>query len=204
MTNQTFSRRKPGIMEADQYGQYAVLVPILNICGESYLLFEKRSSQLKRQPGEICFPGGKLESGETFRKCAIRETMEELKVSKDQIEVLGPSDIYFSPFHLMIHPFIGKLYRYEDTYSNDEVEEIIKIPLDFLRNTIPEKFQNSLVTEPPKDFPYEWIPGGNNYPWAKGTQDILFYRYKTWVIWGMTAKILHTSLRLMEEYHLIE
>jgi len=187
----------------EKFRQYAVLIPLIRISGVDYLLFEKRSNELKRQPGEVCFPGGKLEAGESLQECAVRETVEELMVLPQQIEVMGPGDIYLSPFNLMIHPFIGVISDYHDTFSRDEVEEIIKIPLDFLRSQEPERFVSKLISEPPEDFPYEWIPGGAKYPWAKGTYDVLFYKYEDWIIWGMTAQIVKSAVKLMEEYHLI-
>jgi hypothetical protein len=130
--------------------------------------------------------------------------MEELNVTSRQIEVLGPGDIYISPFRLIIHSFIGELKDYKDTFSTDEVEEIIKVPLNYLKSMTPQTFESMLITEPPEDFPYEWIPGGNQYPWTKGTRDILFYRYEGWVIWGMTAQILQSCLELMERYNLFD
>src|SRR5699024_8385169 len=108
------------------------------------LLFEKRSKKLNNQPGEICFPGGKLEQGETMKECVVRETMEELLIHKSQIELLGPGDIFVSPFNIMIHPFIGILKDYEDSFSKDEVDSIIKVPLEFFRSNDPEKFKNRI------------------------------------------------------------
>ncbi len=198
LDKETFSRRKPGIMFEDKYSQYSVFLPIITMNGRKYLLLEKRSSKLRRQPGEICFPGGKIEPGETNQECAIRETMEELLVSQEQVKVWGPLDLYISPFRLMIHPFVGELNHYQDTFSTDEVEEIIKVPLDYLQNFKPRRYESKLITKPPDEFPYEWIPGGNQYPWVKGSYDILFYIYEDWVIWGMTAQILKSGLELME------
>ncbi len=204
LKKEQFSTRRPGIIGEEKFRQYAVLIPMIDISGVTYLLFEKRSSKLRRQPGEICFPGGKLEEGESLQECAVRETLEELKVLRQQIELIGPGDVYVSPFNLMIHPFIGVLKDYQDTFSTDEVEEIIKIPLDFFRNQLPEIFESKLINEPPEDFPYEWIPGGVKYPWAKGTYEILFYQYQDWVIWGLTAQIVKSVLNLMDEYNLLE
>lgn len=184
----------------EKFRQYAVLIPMLEISGVTYILFEKRSGKLRRQPGEICFPGGKLEPGESLQECAVRETAEELLIQKQQIEVLGPGDTYISPFNLIIHPFIGKINDYEDTFGRDEVDEIIKIPLDFLHSYQPETFESKLISEPPDDFPYEWIPGGEQYPWAKGSYDILFYQYKEWIIWGMTAQIAKSAVTLIQQY----
>ncbi|MDF2908179.1 MAG: hydrolase [Herbinix sp.] len=200
LKNDTFLTRQPRIIGADQCRQYAILIPILREDGETYLLFEKRSEKLKRQPGEICFPGGKLEPEETLLECAVRETTEELNILIEQIKVIGTGDIYYSPFNIMIHTFIGEIADYNDTFSIDEVDDIIKIPLDFFRNHQPEIFVSKLINEPAEDFPYEWIPGGVEYPWAKGNHEVLFYRYQNWNIWGMTAQIVRSATKLIEEY----
>ena len=204
MKRKDFLTRRPGIIGEEKFRQYAVLIPLINISGVTHLIFEKRSNKLKRQPGEICFPGGKLEENETLKECAVRETEEELLVFQNQIEVIGPGDVYISPFNLMIHPFIGIIREYENTFSTDEVEKIIKVPIDFFRRQRPEKFESKLVNEPPEDFPYEWIPGGVKYPWAKGTHDILFYQYEDIIIWGMTAQITKSAVDLIDEYDIIK
>lgn len=176
------------------------MIPMIDISGTKYLLFEKRSNKLRRQPGEICFPGGKLEPGESLEECALRETVEELQVSPQQIELLGAGDIYISPFNLLIYTFIGIIRDYQDTFGADEVEEVIKVPLGFFQEYPPEKYESKLIHQLPEDFPYEWIQGGRKYPWAKGSHDILFYRYEDLTIWGMTAQIVKSAVELMEEY----
>ena len=80
MKREDFLTRRPGMIGEEKFRQYAVLVPLINISGVTYLIFEKRSNKLKRQPGEICFPGGKLEENETMQECAVRETEEELLI----------------------------------------------------------------------------------------------------------------------------
>lgn len=198
-----FSVRRPGIIGEEAFRKYAVLIPLIEVSGIPHLLFEKRSGKLKHQPGEICFPGGKLEPGESLKACAVRETMEELLVQRKQIKVLGPGDIYLSPFNLMIQLFIGTIKDYKDTFSTDEVQAVIKVPLDFFRSNAPKTYTSQLIQEPPKDFPYEWIPGGMEYPWVKGNHAISFYQYEDTTIWGMTAQMATSAVRLMEKYHII-
>jgi 8-oxo-dGTP pyrophosphatase MutT (NUDIX family) len=200
LNHNIFLNRKPGIIGEEQFRQYAVLIPILKESEDSFLLFEKRASNLRRQPGEICFPGGKLEPGESLLECAVRETIEELCIHQYQIKIIGPGDIFISPFNLVIHPFIGEIKEYQNTFSTEEVEEIIKIPLEFFRRGQPAKFKSKLINEPAEDFPYEWIPGGENYPWAKGSYDILFYQYENHIIWGMTARIVKSAVELIDQY----
>lgn len=197
-----FSNRQPGIMGEEQFRKYTVLLPLLETPEGTFLLFEKRSKNLRNQPGEICFPGGKLEPNETLEECAIRETQEELLLTREQVEIIGPGDIFISPFNLIIYPFLGVLNNYEDTFSKDEVAEVIKIPLDFFRNQPPSHYESRLISKPPEDFPYEWVPGGENYPWIKGSYDIFFYRYENHIIWGMTAHILKEMLELMNQYEM--
>lgn len=63
---------------------------MVEVNGEDALLFEVRSKRLEMQPGEICFPGGRIESGETPETAALRELWEELRVPSRQVTLLGP------------------------------------------------------------------------------------------------------------------
>lgn len=204
MKQNDFINRKPGVIGEGHFRKYAVLIPLVQRHDGIYVLFEKRSGNLRRQPGEICFPGGKLEQGESLMDCAIRETMEELLVNREQIEIIGTGDQYISHFNLMIQPYIGILNDYHGSFSSDEVEEVILVPLDFFLEQEPDAFRSRLVSELPEDFPYEWIPGGTGYPFAKGSYDILFYRYKDWIIWGMTALMTQSAVTLLVEYQIIK
>ncbi len=94
--------RKPGMIDEEQYRKYAVLIPLINTVDGYDVLFEVRSSKLRHQPREICFPGGRMEAGESSQVAAVRETMEELLLPKENISVIAPMDIFISPFYLYI------------------------------------------------------------------------------------------------------
>lgn len=187
---------------AHRYKKYAVLVPIVEIKDGKVLLFEKRAGSLRRQPGEICFPGGMLEPDEQPQSCAVRETTEELGIAADQIDVFGAGDIFISPFDIIIYPYIGKLRDYKFTFNPDEVSEVFSVPVDFFVKNVPEKYRTTIVNRLPESFPYELIPGGENYPWASGSYDVLFYQYHEQIIWGITAYIVQSAAGLIDAYNL--
>lgn len=203
MIDNNFSQRKPKIIDEDSYQKYAVLVPIIKTDQGLCFLFEERAKTLMRQPGEICFPGGKLEENETSLECAIRETVEELMITQEQIEIIGPGDIFISPYNTIIYPYLGKIYQYDDTFSIEEVESVIKVPLEYFINNEPQQFKSKLINNLPEDFPYEWIPHGKNYPWSTGSNSILFYHYNEKIIWGFTARIVKSIVDLIKEYNLL-
>ena len=67
-------RRAPGIDKLDRLWDAAVLLPLVRTPEGISVLFEERAHTLRSQPGEVCFPGGKREAGETAIQCALRET----------------------------------------------------------------------------------------------------------------------------------
>ncbi|MEE0955934.1 MAG: CoA pyrophosphatase [Eubacterium sp.] len=177
----------------------AVLIPLVKEKdGSASLLFEVRSSRLDAQPGDICFPGGRMEEGETAEETAIRETAEELLVKPSQVSILGRLDGMMGPTGGAIWPVVGELKDYDGNFSKDEVGEVFKVPLDFFLNTEPERYGTTLVTVPDDDFPYDKINGGRNYGWGKKHQTMLFFEYKDRVIWGFTARAVWRFRKFLE------
>ena len=81
---------KPLRKPKDPKSYAAVLVPLIQLDnGQTGLLFTKRSSTLRRNPREVCYPGGKVDDQESFIEAAKRETFEEIGISKDSIDVWG-------------------------------------------------------------------------------------------------------------------
>lgn len=167
----------------------AVLLPMVCVQGEYHLLYEVRARDLDAQPGEVCFPGGRIENGENAQEAAIRETREELLVREDQIEILAPMDGMPGPNGAPIWPYLGLLKDYRNTFSTDEVDHVFTVPIRWLLEHEPERYMTTLVTVPGQDFPFDLIPGGRSYPWHGKQYEILFYKNDQAVIWGITARI---------------
>ncbi|MCR4441534.1 MAG: CoA pyrophosphatase [Peptococcaceae bacterium] len=191
--------RKPGVLDDQGYSEYAVLLPLMMYRGELSLLFEVRSQSLKGQPGEICFPGGQKEPGDKSpRDTAIREASEELGIKKTSIKTAGALDVLWTHHQLKIHPYAAFIDK-DAVLRPDpaEVEEIFFVPLESLLKMQPLVKMVRVRMELDADFPYHLVPGGKNYPWRTGEYPVYFYEYEKYIIWGLTARILHHFLDLI-------
>ena len=89
-------------------GEYAVLVPLVERPEGLCLLYEVRASSLDaRQPGEVCFPGGRMEAGEDPVACALRETWEELAIPPEKVEVVARLDFLTHQGGFVMYPVLG-------------------------------------------------------------------------------------------------
>jgi 8-oxo-dGTP pyrophosphatase MutT (NUDIX family) len=191
------SGRRPGIVDESAYLISAVLLPLVHEGGRDHVLFEVRSKELNRQPGEICFPGGRVENGERPDPllAAIRETEEELGISHRSIEVLGPLDVLVTPLGTMVYPYVGRLDISQIKPSPLEVEEVFLAPIDFFLETPPYVTHVEVATRYNKDFPLEKVPPIYKEGWqARTSYPMYFYEYQDYFIWGLTCRILHNFL----------
>lgn len=195
---ESLSKRIPNRIGQEKEKASAVLIPLIKKEGKYYILFEVRSNKLSHQPGEICFPGGRRESNELSSQTAIRETCEELLIPKSDVLVYGPLDYFLSPTGMRIDAYLGELVNYEGQFSTDEVAEVFTVPLEFFQSTSPKQYFNHIELQPEENFPFDKIPGGKDYPWAKGKYEVLFYEYDGHVIWGITARILYHNIKLIQ------
>ncbi|AFZ65617.1 NUDIX hydrolase [Deinococcus peraridilitoris] len=153
-----------------KYRQAAVLVALTRETDPRVLL-TVRSSELPTHRGQISFPGGRLETGESPLDAALREAWEEVGLHSADVEVVGQLDDAFTPIGFHVTPFLARIpsgYAYR---SSGEVARILEPRLSELRALIPIEEERVL-------------PSGERH---------LLYRYP-WQghdIWGMTARILH-------------
>jgi len=192
--------REAAIMNHQNMVKSAVILPLTEIDDELFVLFEKRSMSLNHQPGEICFPGGGIEPDDQGPlAAAIRETSEELGLKSSDIQVICPLDIVVSPFKAIIYPFAALIDSPENINLNNEVEELIPIPLQYLLNHPPQIHKLLVSLQTADDFPFSLIPQGRNYPFKKINYPQLFYKYENTVVWGLTALILTNFLQLLTD-----
>lgn len=193
--------RQPRIHNENECLVSAVLVPIVKKGGISHVLFEVRSSSLNRQPGEICFPGGKVEPGEMARpqETAIREAVEELGIRQEQVVLAGPLDYQITPPGTLIYPYLGLIEDWENIKLNPhEVADIFLAPVEHFAAS-PRASTVEVATRYPPDFPFHRVPPSykERVNWSKQWSfPVYFYEYGEHFIWGVTARILNNFITL--------
>lgn len=189
---------EPEIILPDSPRFTAVLIPLVEIDGEIHVVFEIRGEGIA-QSGEVSFPGGHVEQGETAEHAAIRETCEELLISEDQVGILAPMHRMTDRGNLIVDSFLGVIHDYTGSFSKDEVSGIFTVPLDWLLENEPEMHSAETIIIPEDNFPFDLIPGGRNYPFIHFPKRFYFYRTQDAVIWGLTAELLYHALHRLSQ-----
>lgn len=191
--------RVPEVLGNRDFSKYAILLPLIEKEDGVHILFEVRSFEMRRQPGEICFPGGRIDRGdEDEEETALRETMEELGIQKEAISNVFPLDYIVSPFGMIVYSFAGFIDPDTDFKPNPpEVDSVFTVPLKFFFENEPRVYRIDFDIQPEESFPYDLIAGGENYSWRARQVDEFFYLYEDRVIWGLTAKILMHFMELI-------
>ena len=203
----------PGILREDEYLNTAVLIPLIDIDNEYHFLFEKRSANI-RQGGEICFPGGEYDelSDLNFAETAVRETIEELGISRDAVEIICPLGILIGGSGAIINAFIGEVKLADlDKFNIDrtEVEKIFTVPVSFFVNNPPEVYHVRLEAHPyyfnekgekivllPVD--ELKLPARYAEPWGFRKRKVLVYKTSGEIIWGMTANLIYDFINKLK------
>ena len=146
-----------------------------------HLVLTLRTNHLESHQGQISFPGGKQEPGESLEEAALRETQEELGISTESIRLLGSlTPLYIPVSRFCIYPIVAVSDSRPDFHpSPDEVDEVIEVPLDHLLDS-----QNTLRET--------WVVQGREL-------DVPFYSYRKYKIWGATAMIMAELMALIDE-----
>ena len=180
------------------WSYYSVMLPLVEKDGELHILYELRSKTLKVQPGEVSFPGGFIEKGETAEQAAIRETAEELGLPQSAVETISELNYLITPGNRTLYCFLGKI----DADALDkaeinchEVEDYFLVPLNWLMENEPKIYVNRIITEQAVDLPMDKLAPEGKYNWRSGKSSVPVYvwpdskkntkRY----IWGMTARL---------------
>lgn len=185
-------QNQPLFIGEDTAMRSAVLIPLVKVKEEWHVLFEVRSLTMRHQPGDISFPGGRIDPTDASPiDAAIRETHEELGIDQSEITVIGQISAFVPTSSFVVYPFVATIDNHlAHSLNKDEVEEIFTIPVNWLLNYEPYLHKVPVQPMPLTDFPYEKIANGDQYQWRSRVIEEWFYDYEQYTVWGLTARIL--------------
>ena len=112
-----------------------MLVPVYGWPDQPGLVLTERRHDMRRHAGEVSFPGGRADAGETLVECALREAREEIGLDPDSVEVIGalpPTSTVVTSYKVL--PVVGLIPSgLAHELSPREVERVIELTLDELR-----------------------------------------------------------------------
>ncbi|MGC8856020.1 MAG: NUDIX hydrolase [Anaerolineae bacterium] len=148
----------------------AVLIPLARVEGEWHLLFTRRTERVEAHKGQVSFPGGACDEGETSpEETALREVEEEIGLRPRQVHLLGRLNPLVTVTYFRVRPVIGVIpWPYTFRVSTIEVARLFTIPLLWLANR-----QNYW------EFPFS----------DSGRSVIAYHPYDGELLWGATARM---------------
>jgi 8-oxo-dGTP pyrophosphatase MutT (NUDIX family) len=111
----------------------AVLIPVVER-EQPMVLLTQRAAHLPDHPGQVAFPGGKIDMRDpTPLAAALREAHEEIGLDAQFVEPIGYLDIYLTTLGYRIVPTLARLRPgFTLTLNRDEVDEVFEVPLAFV------------------------------------------------------------------------
>lgn len=150
----------------------AVLVPLRQMETGLKVILTKRSSRLKHHPGQIAFPGGKLDEGDNGPvAAALRESHEEIGLPERSVEVLGTLPAHETVTGFTVTPVLGSVRgAFDPVPEIGEVDEVFEVPFDHVLNRASFSVQSRF--------------------WRGQRRYYYTVPYGPYYIWGATARIL--------------
>jgi 8-oxo-dGTP pyrophosphatase MutT (NUDIX family) len=148
----------------------AVLIPLLQHDGEWHLLFTRRTDRVESHKGQVSFPGGACDEGETTpEETALREANEEIGIDPHKVRLLGHTPNMITITSFRVTPVVGVIEWPTVLHlGKDEVERVFTIPLNWLSD---------------KSNRWEFTMPGRN------RSLIVYHPYDGELLWGATARM---------------
>lgn len=161
----------------------AVLVPVLKKGRDWHVLFTRRTSSLPEHSGQVAFPGGRSDPGDTSPEMtALREAEEEIRLLPGDVKLLGRLNQLRTISNYCVFPVVGCIpWPYDFILAKEEVSRVFTIPLKWLAD--PENHQ----------IHYRELP--EPYPPAPV---IYFDLYDDELLWGVSAEITLNFLESLQ------
>ncbi|MCZ8135416.1 MAG: CoA pyrophosphatase [Porphyrobacter sp.] len=149
----------------------AVLIAITDVPDDPQVILTQRPRSMRDHPGQVAFPGGKIDPGEDAVTAALREAEEELGLPRAAVRVIGTSDLYHTGTGFIVTPVVGVVPPGLDLRPDPvEVADWFEAPLSLLLD------------------PASWT--ANEAYWRGATRRYLELDWQGFRIWGVTAAII--------------
>ncbi|MHB8054225.1 MAG: NUDIX hydrolase [Candidatus Aminicenantales bacterium] len=159
----------------------AVLILLYPRNGQTHLVFIRRPLTVVHHKGQIAFPGGHVEDGETPAEAAVREAREEIGVNPGALRILGAlTPLYIPPSGYCIYPFVA----------------VTDVPPAFIPQPgeVDEIIEASLA-----DILDERAVRRETWAFEIGPRQVPFYAVGPHKIWGATAMVLSEFLEILKK-----
>ncbi len=157
----------------------AVLLPLMHYQDEWHILFTRRTDRVESHKGQVSFPGGACDEGETTpEQTALREADEEIGMNPSDVKVLGRLSRMITISSFRVSPIVGVIpWPYAFRVAGVEVARVFTIPL-------------------------LWLANRNNY-WEFSLREserslIAYHPYDGELLWGATARMTVSFLKTLE------
>jgi len=171
------AEREDGV-EGDDLRPAAVLVPLVTRPDDLTVLLTRRTDHLHHHPGQISFPGGRVEKADVSPvMTALRETEEEIGLLSDRVELLGELPEYVTGTGFRITPVVGLVHPpFELRLDAFEVAEAFEVPLSYFLD--PANHQRHRREYQGRMRQYYAMPYGAHFIWgATAGMLVSLYRY---------------------------
>lgn len=162
----------------------AVLIPLFEDDGSAWVVLTRRSQHLRSHKGEVSFPGGRQDDGETLVEAALREAREEIALDTAAVEIIGELDhLATLSSNSSVVPFVGVLPGRPASFTPNpiEVEAVITVTLDELLQD--DVFRTEL---------WSWQPATG----LDGERPVHFFDLHGDTVWGATGRMLVNLLSI--------
>lgn len=181
--------------------EHAVLLPLVYHNREWHLLFEIRSHNITH-PGEVSFPGGRVEKHETALRASLRETYEEIGFPIERINVIGEIDRIANGYRI-VHCFVGILMDFDEqelVLNKNEVSKVFFKPLHYFLENKPNLFTFENERRIGSDFPESNFKNIDTTQFKTGIYEHTtpYYPVEEEIIWGLTAQLIQHFVEVIK------
>jgi 8-oxo-dGTP pyrophosphatase MutT (NUDIX family) len=160
----------------------AVLIPLIVIKEEWHVVYTRRTEAVEHHKGQVSFPGGGCEVGEsTPEQTALREAEEEIGLKPGDVRLLGKLNEVLTITRYRVTPVVGVIpWPFEIRTEPAEVERVFTLPLAWLADTVNWEERSITPAGSERSFPV-----------------IYYHQYDGEILWGVTARMTHNFLSVL-------